>query len=72
MTPPSGGAAGLGAAAAGSAAGRRDPDVLRLENELADKLGARVQIQHGADGRGKVVAGHNSLDELDGNLSHIQ
>jgi ParB family chromosome partitioning protein len=51
---------------------RRDPDVLRLERELADKLGAKVAIQHAANGRGKLVVSYHSLDELDGILAHIQ
>jgi ParB family transcriptional regulator, chromosome partitioning protein len=50
----------------------RDPNVERLESELADKLGAQVQIQHSRTGRGKLVVAYNSLDELDGILSHIQ
>ena len=49
----------------------RDPNVERLESELADKLGARVQIQHTRSGRGKLVVAYHSLDELDGILSHI-
>jgi ParB family chromosome partitioning protein len=53
-------------------AGARDPNVSRLENELAEKLGAKVQIQHGASGRGKLVVGYGSLDELEGILAHIQ
>jgi ParB family transcriptional regulator, chromosome partitioning protein len=55
---------------AGSAA--RDPNVTKLEQDLAEKLGARVAIQHGAHGRGRVVVSYNSLDELDGILAHIQ
>ncbi|HLQ13901.1 MAG TPA: ParB/RepB/Spo0J family partition protein [Steroidobacteraceae bacterium] len=50
----------------------RDPNVTHLESELAGRLGARVQIQHGAKGRGKLVVAYNSLEELDGILSHIQ
>ncbi|MEZ5497987.1 MAG: ParB/RepB/Spo0J family partition protein [Steroidobacteraceae bacterium] len=50
----------------------RDPNVRRLEEDLADKLGARVAIQHQASGKGKVVVSYNSLDELDGILAHIQ
>lgn len=51
----------------------RDPNVKRLEQELADKLGAKVAIQHsGSSGRGKLVVNYNSLDELDGILAHIQ
>lgn len=49
----------------------KDPDVRRLENDLAEKLGARVLIQHGRGGKGKVVVAYNSLDELDGILAHI-
>ncbi len=49
-----------------------DPDVQRLESELADKLGARVAIQHTARGRGKLVVSYNSLDELEGILGHIR
>ena len=52
--------------------GTRDPNVARLEQELADKLGARVAIQQGSGGKGKLVVSYNSLDELDGILAHIQ
>lgn len=48
-----------------------DPNVNRLEQELAEKLGAKVAIQHSAGGKGKVVVSYNSLDELDGILAHI-
>jgi ParB family chromosome partitioning protein len=51
---------------------RPDPDVARLERQLAEKLGARVKLQSGAKGRGRLVIAYNSLDELDGILSHIQ
>jgi ParB family transcriptional regulator, chromosome partitioning protein len=67
QSPP---VAGDGAAA--SAASARDPNVERLEQELADKLGARVAIQQGSGGKGKLVVSYNSLDELDGILAHIQ
>jgi ParB family transcriptional regulator, chromosome partitioning protein len=56
----------------GTGAVGRDPNVTRLESELADKLGAQVQIQHTRTGRGKLVVAYNSLDELDGILAHIQ
>ncbi len=48
------------------------PNVSRLEQELAEKLGAKVTIQHASSGKGKVVVTYNSLDELDGILAHIQ
>ncbi|MGH8122825.1 MAG: ParB/RepB/Spo0J family partition protein [Rudaea sp.] len=50
----------------------RDPDILALERELAEKLAARVSIQHGKGGRGKLVIGYHSLDELDGILERIR
>ena len=49
-----------------------DPDIRRLELELADKLGAKVAFQHNATGKGKLVVSYNSLDELEGILAHIQ
>ncbi|MBV8784180.1 MAG: ParB/RepB/Spo0J family partition protein, partial [Gammaproteobacteria bacterium] len=60
------------AAADGAGSAERDPNVLKLEQDLAEKLGARVAIQHGAKGKGRVVVSYNSLDELDGILAHIQ
>ena len=51
--------------------GSRDPDVRRLENELAEKLGAQIAIQHGRAGKGKLVVSYNSLDELECILGHI-
>ena len=51
---------------------RRDPNVDRLERSLAEKLGAKVHLQHSTKGKGKLVISYNSLDELDGILEHIQ
>ncbi|HEY3786701.1 MAG TPA: ParB/RepB/Spo0J family partition protein [Steroidobacteraceae bacterium] len=48
-----------------------DPNVQRLEQDLADKLGARVAIQHTTAGKGRLIVSYNSLDELDGILGHI-
>jgi ParB family chromosome partitioning protein len=48
-----------------------DPDIKSLEENLADKLGAKVMIQHTAKGKGRLILKYNSLDELDGILSHI-
>jgi ParB family transcriptional regulator, chromosome partitioning protein len=48
-----------------------DPDIKNLEENLADKLGAKVMIQHTAKGKGRLILKYNSLDELDGILSHI-
>jgi ParB family chromosome partitioning protein len=49
-----------------------DPNIRQLQDDLSGKLGAKVQIQHSAKGKGKVVLSYNSLDELDGILSHIK
>jgi len=49
-----------------------DPDIRRLELEIADKLGAKVAFQHAASGKGKLIVSYNSLDELEGILAHIQ
>jgi len=57
---------------AGSAAMAADPDIRRLELELAEKLGAKVLFQHQASGKGKMVVAYNSLDELEGILDHIR
>ena len=51
---------------------REDPDIRHLQDRLADRLGARVAINHGKRGKGKVVIEYSSLDELDGILDHIK
>ncbi len=62
--------AGLGKSKSGKSRSK-DPDILRLENDLADKLGASVELQHATTGKGKLVISYHSLDELDGILAHI-
>ncbi|MBD9483293.1 ParB/RepB/Spo0J family partition protein [Pseudomonas sp. PDM14] len=54
------------------AAPKADPDINRLEQRLAEKLGAPVQIKHGQKGKGQLVIRYNSLDELQGVLAHIR
>ncbi|MCH2455761.1 MAG: ParB/RepB/Spo0J family partition protein [Idiomarina sp.] len=49
-----------------------DPDIEQLQNKLAETLGAKVAINHGRKGNGKVVINYTSLDELDGILDHIK
>ena len=53
-------------------AARLDPNIQRLQDELAEKLGAPVHVQHASSGKGKVVINYNNLDELDGILAHIK
>lgn len=63
-------------AAAGGAAKRSarkrssDPNILRLEAELGEKLGTAVAIEHGQKG-GRIVIRYHSVDELEGILDHI-
>lgn len=49
-----------------------DPHVAALERQLAERLGARVQVRHGRGGKGQLVIHYNSLDELEGVLSHLR
>lgn len=49
-----------------------DPDISRLEQRLAERLGSPVQIKHGAKGKGQLVIRYSSLDELQGVLAHIR
>ena len=51
---------------------RIDPNIRSLQEDLSQRLGTRVEIRHGAAGKGKLVLSYNSLDELDGILSHIK
>ena len=60
------------AAAADHPPPTQDPDIRRLEMELADKLGAKVFFKHTPSGKGKMVVSYNSLDELEGILTHFQ
>ena len=47
-------------------------DIMRLQEELSEKVGAVVQIQHSAKGAGKLVFKYNSVDELEGILAHLK
>jgi ParB family chromosome partitioning protein len=49
-----------------------DPDVRRLQEDLSGRLGASVDIQYNAKGKGRLVVHYNSLDELEGILEHIK
>lgn len=49
-----------------------DPDIRRLEQDISERLGAQVAVQHGSKGKGKLVIHYNNLDELDGILEHLQ
>ena len=47
------------------------PDIVRLENSLANILGAKIKIQD-SGGKGKLLIHYHSLDELDGIVEKIQ
>ena len=55
-----------------SAPAPRDADVVALERELAEKLAAKVMVQHGRGGRGKLIIAYHSVDELEGILERIR
>ena len=48
-----------------------DRDLLRLQEELADGLGANVQIRTNKKGAGKVTIEFGSLEQLDGLISRL-
>lgn len=48
-----------------------DPDTLRLQNELSEITGARVEISHQPGGKGKLIISYNNLEELDGIIRRI-
>jgi ParB family chromosome partitioning protein len=54
------------------AARAADPDVARLQDELAETLGAKVTIEAQAGGAGKLVIRYSSLDQLDGILARLR
>lgn len=48
-----------------------DPNVRKLQDNLSEKLGAAVKIEHKASGKGRLVVHYTTLDELEGILAHI-
>ena len=51
---------------------RDDADIATLERELSEVLNAKVAVQHGRGGRGKLVIQYHGLDVLDGILERIR
>jgi ParB family chromosome partitioning protein len=51
---------------------RPDRDVLRLQDELADLLGAQVAIRATKRGSGKVLIEFGDLDQLEGILERLR
>jgi ParB family chromosome partitioning protein len=51
----------------------KDQDILVLERELSDRVGAPVSIDQDGKGKGgKLVIGYSNLDELEGILAHLK
>lgn len=51
---------------AGAATGAtRDADIMALEQHLADLIGVKVSIEHGANGTGALTLRYSTLDQLD-------
>lgn len=48
-----------------------DRDVARLQEELSQKLGTRVQIKQKNKGRGRLIIDYGSLDQLDALLNKL-
>lgn len=49
-----------------------DPDLARLQNDLAEALGAPVAIESKKGGSGRVVIRYSSLDQLDGIIAKLK
>ena len=43
-----------------------DFDILRLQNELSEKLGSPIVIKHNANGSGKLIVKYFNNDQLEG------
>lgn len=50
---------------------KTDMDTLRLQQELSEKIGAKVVINHQRNGKGKLVLNYTSLEELEGIISRF-
>ncbi|MEW5709221.1 MAG: ParB/RepB/Spo0J family partition protein [Pseudomonadota bacterium] len=61
-----------GAAPETPRARRIDRDVRRLEEEVSEALGARVEIKPGARGRGRVIFHYATLEQLDHLLGRLR
>lgn len=49
-----------------------DPDVQRLEQEVAERIGAKVQIRAGKKGNGSITIDYGSLEQLDALLERLR
>ena len=49
----------------------KDANITKLENDLSERLAAKVSITHQSSGKGKLQISYNSLDELEGILKRL-
>ena len=49
-----------------------DPDIAKLEQRLAEKLGTQVQIKDRGKGKGQLVISYSTLDQLQGVLGFLR
>jgi ParB family chromosome partitioning protein len=50
----------------------RARDIVRLEDELADTLGADVRLQADSRGKGELTIKFSSLDQLEGIVARLR
>ncbi len=51
---------------------KADADIATLERELSEKLNAKVAVQHGRGGRGKLIIQYHGLEALDGIIEKLR
>jgi ParB family chromosome partitioning protein len=49
-----------------------DKDTLRLQEQLTERFGAKVSIDHKVNGTGKLIIAYSSLEELDGIIGQFK
>lgn len=52
--------------------GKKDPDILKLEQRLTERLGAPVKIRQKTGGKGSLEISYSNLDVLEGILNKIE
>jgi ParB family chromosome partitioning protein len=51
---------------------KKDPNTIKLEKEISETLGARVDISHNKKGSGKLIINFKNLEQLQGILNKIK
>lgn len=51
---------------------QRDPDLVRLEEHLAHRMGTKVTVKHNTKGRGKITLHYKDLEDLERLLAQIE